>query len=313
MKIYDFGHPSPALDELPRTLPMAGMLVVCRAGEVAGLSEVFGWDPDTAAECLNLDETVRYAGYDSYDFTSLVHIEVVDESIVQREINLFAATQYLVVVLPDQPGARLEKVEEALCRAAEGPDTKPGRLMRLEYLVLCRLAADYSDTLETLEDELEALAGLVTRDIEHCRIEQISRLRKAAYTAKKILRATSYIGDEILMDENGLLQKTQQRYFRNIATRWKKMYDFADSLYDFSGEVLNLYDSKMGIKMNETVNKLTVITLFFGPLTVITGIYGMNFRNMPELNWWIGYPLSLGLMAGIILVIYLVMKKKKWL
>jgi magnesium transporter len=123
----------------------------------------------------------------------------------------------------------------------------------------------------------------------------------------------SYTGGEILMDENGLMGKRQLHYFRNIDTRLKKLYGFADSLYELSGEILHTYDSKLAIKMNETMGKLTVITLFFGPLTVITGIYGMNFDFMPELNWPAGYPLALAVMAAVSFLIYVVMKKKKWL
>jgi magnesium transporter len=134
-----------------------------------------------------------------------------------------------------------------------------------------------------------------------------------AYTAKKQLRALSYLGEQILIDENGLLDKRQIRYFRNIYTRLKKLYDFAESLYDLGGELLHTYDSKLTIKTNEIINKLTIITLFFGPLTVITGIYGMNFEFMPELSWPAGYPLALLFMTVVCVAIYLTMKRKKWL
>jgi len=80
-----------------------------------------------------------------------------------------------------------------------------------------------------------------------------------------------------------------------------------------SHDLLNLYDSKSSAQMNETVKKLTIITLFFGPPTVIAGIYGMNFINMPELEWLLGYPAAILLMAAISTTIYLVLKKKKWL
>jgi magnesium transporter len=114
------------------------------------------------------------------------------------------------------------------------------------------------------------------------------------------------------MDENKLMDRDQARYFRNIDTRLMKLYDFADNLYVLSNELLHTFDSKFTSQLNETINKLTVITLFFGPLTVIAGIYGMNFTNMPELSWTFGYPAALGLMAAVSAVIYIVLKKMKW-
>jgi magnesium transporter len=65
--------------------------------------------------------------------------------------------------------------------------------------------------------------------------------------------------------------------------------------------------------MNKSINKLTVITLFFAPLTFIAGIYGMNFVYMPELNWKLGYPASLGVMAAVCVVLFAIMKKNKWM
>jgi len=65
--------------------------------------------------------------------------------------------------------------------------------------------------------------------------------------------------------------------------------------------------------MNETVKKLTILTLFFGPPTVIAGIYGMNFIRMPELEWELGYPIVIGFMIIVSTVIYLILKKKNWL
>ena len=314
MKIYDLGAKTPERQDIPDApLPAGGLFIVCRTNEIHALSEKFGWDKSTATECVNLDEIVRYTSYDGYDFVSLIHMEIKDGIAAQREVNLFVDKKQFVLVLPEQISARLEALETALCKAAVMSEAKPDKMVRLYHLVLGRLAADYSDALEMLEDELERLSESVTRKPQKEQLDEIELLRKTAYTAKKVLRALSYIGDDILIDENNLPHKNQLRYFRGINTRFKKLYDFAASLYELSGTILTVYDSKLAIKMNETVNKLTVITLFFGPLTVITGIYGMNFTYMPELEWAAGYPLALGLMATVILVIYLALKRNKWL
>jgi magnesium transporter len=65
--------------------------------------------------------------------------------------------------------------------------------------------------------------------------------------------------------------------------------------------------------MNESINKLTVLTLFVGPVSVVTGIYGMNFTNMPELKWYYGYPAVILLIILICAIIYFILKKKKML
>jgi magnesium transporter len=175
------------------------------------------------------------------------------------------------------------------------------------------MAANFSETLELLEDEMEDLSETIAANSGLEQITSIVQFRKAAYTHKKLLRALSYIGGEILIDENHLLDKTHALYFRRIDTRLMKLYDFADNLYSLSSELLQVYDSKTAARLNETMNKFTIIALFCGPLTVITGIYGMNFSHMPELEWTYGYHGALAFMAMMSLTIYLLLKRKKWL
>ena len=84
------------------------------------------------------------------------------------------------------------------------------------------------------------------------------------------------------------------------------------SLYD-------MYMSNLSNRMNEVMKVLTIIATIFIPLTFIAGIYGMNFNpetspwNMPELNWYWGYPFSLGLMIVMVALLIVFFKRKKWL
>ncbi|GHS90326.1 hypothetical protein AGMMS49957_16080 [Synergistales bacterium] len=93
------------------------------------------------------------------------------------------------------------------------------RLMRLYFLVFNVLLVDFSDTMEALEDQMEELSEAITQNADKQHLAEIGRLRKIAYTAKKLLRALSYLGTQILMDENGLIDKKYSRYFRNVDTR----------------------------------------------------------------------------------------------
>ena len=313
MIIYSFKSEVLIRNDIPETIPEDGLFVVCNTEEVRGLSERFGWDEDTTAECVSLDETVRYTTYDEYDFISLIHMENTNDTVSQCEINLFAGKRYLVLVLPEHPCRRLSEFSTTLFHFAENTSDKSDILERLYYHVFNGLAADYSYILEKLEEELEILSEAVTEDPRKKHLGEIGLLRKKVYAVRKILRATSYIGDEILMNENGLLHKQQLSYFRSVNTRLIKLYDFAASLYELSGEILNIYDSNLGVKMNESIGKLTAIMLFLALVTMITGIFSLDFRYMPAIDSIVGYPLALGIMAAICFILYRVLRKKKWL
>jgi magnesium transporter len=289
------------------------LFVICRTDEIRALRDIFGFDENTVLDCTDLDESVRYMSFGGYDFISLVHMDIEEGDFVLKEVNLYVSARYLVLVMPEHNSPRLARLEESILAASENIAARPGRIMRLYFLLLNGILVDFSDTLEALEDQMEEMAEAIGDHAYKNQLEDIGRLRKMAYTAKKQLRAHSYLGEQILIDENGLLDQEQTKYFRNADTRLKKLYGFAESLYELSNELLNTYDSKLTIKTNDTINKLTVITLFFAPLTVITGVYGMNFSYMPELQHQWGYPATLVIMMTICLLLYLILKKKNLL
>ena len=311
-------------DTFPKGLNSDELFIICRSTEISLLQDVFGFDKSAILECTDLDENVRYTSFDGYDFISLVHMETEQNAerkrnFALREINMYVASRFLVLVLPEHDSPRIARLETSLFDVAASmgsvvtsKNALP-HLIRLYFLVFDGLIVDFSDTMEALEDEMEALSETITENADKCHIVDIGRLRKIVYTVKKLLRYLSYLGTQILMDENGLIDKKYAKYFRNVDTRLKKLYDFSESLYELSNELLHTYDSRLTMKTNDTINKLTIMTLFFGPLTVITGIYGMNFEVMPELSWPFGYPLTLGIMALVSFVLYWLLKKNEWL
>jgi magnesium transporter len=260
-----------------------------------------------------LDEKVRFTNYDGYDFVSMLYAESVGEDMTQSEVNIFFSDKYLTLVLPESPGESLSKLSDKLMAACSSAMTRSAPLIHLYYLVFDNLASYYMDSLEEIENNIEALAESIEMDTTKNQIAEIISMRKTTYTYKKLLRALSYVGDQVLLDDNKFLVDSQLKHFRDVDTRLAKLYDFAESLFSMSNDLLNLYDSKSSAQMNETVKKLTILTLFFGPPTVIAGIYGMNFIRMPELEWAHGYPIVLGLMVIVSTVIYLILRAKKWL
>jgi magnesium transporter len=77
--------------------------------------------------------------------------------------------------------------------------------------------------------------------------------------------------------------------------------------------MIDVYLSSVSNRMNEVMKVLTIIATIFIPLTYIVGIYGMNFKHMPELEWFYGYPLLWLIMLGVALTMLVLFKRKKWL
>jgi len=295
------------------------LFICCRPADMPLFRSIFELDESTVLDCMNIDESVRFTAFDGYDFASLVHLDIDGGKVLFSEINLYVSRRYFLLVLPEDGNEKLAALEGKITALARNFQKSNKQTDKVEYfnqlffLFFNTLVSYFSETLEMLEDHMQVLSEKMMHRAEDEHFEAIHTLRGTAYAVKKVLRAFSYIGLQILCNENDVLSKKRLFLFRNLDTRFRKLYDFSESVYGLSGELLQTYDSKLSQRTNDIVNKLTIVTLFFGPLTVITGIYGMNFRVMPELNWPLGYPLALLLMAGISLGIYVFLKKKKWL
>ena len=92
-----------------------------------------------------------------------------------------------------------------------------------------------------------------------------------------------------------------------------QLLESLDASRDMVLSMMDIYLSFQSNRMNQQMRVLTVITIIFMPLTVITGIYGMNFDNMPELHWHYGYFIVLGLMLCIIVGLLVFFARRKWL
>lgn len=113
--------------------------------------------------------------------------------------------------------------------------------------------------------------------------------------------------------ESTLINDPTRIYLRDLYDHTIQVIDAVETFRDMLSGMLDIYLSSISNKMNEVMKVLTIIATIFIPLTFIAGVYGMNFRFMPELEWRWGYPLILLLMAGISLFMIVYFRKKKWI
>ncbi len=296
--------------------PGGPLFLLATPDDMLSLQTLFAFDNSTVMECINYDENIRHSSFSGYDFVSLVYCYLDEEKkLASSELNVFYSERYCIFVAPNhEPNAKLDILRERILQRIGRISSDSDIVSRLLYIVLDELLQGYSESLEEIEDAINALETVILdKKVDDGLLEQVYALREMTYQVRKMTRPLLYVGDALLVNENGFLSKAHRIFFSNLDTRINKLYDFCVSLQEYSNQTLQLYESKVSMQTNDVVNKLTVLTLFFAPLTLITGIYGMNFIHMPELKSPWGYPVVLGVMAGLCGLIYWVLKKKKWL
>lgn len=110
-----------------------------------------------------------------------------------------------------------------------------------------------------------------------------------------------------------IIDKKAGRMYKFLSDRMDRLSQDALNLREYSSQIYDMYQSRINLRQNRIMQFLTVITTIFMPLTLITGWYGMNFDRMPELHWRYGYAAVLGLSAVLLLIEYIVFRRKKWM
>lgn len=132
-------------------------------------------------------------------------------------------------------------------------------------------------------------------------------LKRKVDVIRRILLLSKDIIDQVDPHGNSTV------FTRDVRDLYVRQQSIFDALSENTNHLLNIYFNVSAQKTNETIRVLTIFSVFFLPLTFIVGIYGMNFKFMPELEWKAGYPAVYLLMLLVTISIYIWFKKKKWL
>ncbi len=113
-------------------------------------------------------------------------------------------------------------------------------------------------------------------------------------------------------DSPGLIQKSNRAFFSDVNDHLLYAAQTIDSCRETLSSLMDLYISNNDLRMNDIMTRLTVVSTIFIPLTFLAGVWGMNFKWMPELDWRYGYLFAWGLMLVLGVAVYVYLKKKKW-
>ena len=186
----------------------------------------------------------------------------------------------------------------------------------LLYLLLEAIIENFYITIENEEDKVEDLINFTKSDSGANSLLQIEKHRDNFNFFKKSiipLRDSLYIIKSI-KDDNvcNVITPENFSFFGRLHQKTLELLEQIE--YDMTTleSASNFYFSNQSHKMNEVMKTLTVVSVFFMPLTFIVGVYGMNFDNMPELHWQYGYFIIVGFMVVLLLGMIIYFKKKNW-
>ncbi|HYX05229.1 MAG TPA: magnesium/cobalt transporter CorA, partial [Bacteroidales bacterium] len=181
----------------------------------------------------------------------------------------------------------------------------------LFYAILDFIVDNYYlalEKLETMIGEVEADLMDQTTDAEY----NIPGIRKTLIPLRRIIFPLREELKKIMLSDNKLINKGMRPYLSDVQDHLQHLSETTDSFTEMVANLVNLQVTNQNNKMNNIMMNLTIVATIFIPLSFLAGIYGMNFKYMPELDWKYGYPAFLMLVLFIASGMLWYMKKKKW-
>jgi magnesium transporter len=183
----------------------------------------------------------------------------------------------------------------------------------LAYALLDAVVDNYFLVLEKLEDEFEDIEDELVVNPQREIIGRINKLKRQINVLRRAVWPLREVAGVFMKRESVLVDEETAVFIGDLYDHVIQIIDTLDSFREMSSSLIDLYHSHLSTNMNQVMKVLTVIATIFIPLTFITGIYGMNFKYMPELDAPWAYPLIWGVMIFVGIGMIIFFKRKKWL
>ncbi len=283
-----------------------------REGGEALLRDVFGFHALTIDDCYNtLIDPPKVDDYGDYLFV-IVHNVLYDEvhlRLSTNELNLYIGANYVVSV-HRTPIRAVDEVRRRAEAHALVLDSGPGFLA---HALVDVVVDDFHPVVEQIDDRIATIEEVVLDQPEREVLEQVLRLKRNAQRLKRSILPQRDVVNRFARGEfPKLVTPDALMYFRDVYDHTVRVEEMIESVRDLADGALNTYLSSVNNRINEVMKTLAIVTVIFLPLTLISGIYGTNFHNLPELRLHYGYFGMLAAMAVIAAALLAWFRWRRW-
>src|SRR5918997_1263407 len=270
------------------------------------LAEEFGFHPLSIEDCRNAHQRPKVEEYSGYYFIVLYEASLVGPKDVLelRELNIFLGKNYLVTVhsRPIRAIATASRLwHEWTDRAEHGAGL-------LSYILIDAVVDDYLPLLDVISDRMDDLEDSIFGEFRPEAIEEIFSVKKKLLYLRRSITPLRDVFNTLLRREQPIFPRETHVYFQDVFDHIIRVSDTIDNLRDMLSSTMDAYLSVSGKRMNQIMKRLTSISTILMSVTLVAGIYGMNFDYMPELHWRYGYVFALLSMVGLGFALYIFLK-----
>jgi magnesium transporter len=276
------------------------------------LGRHFSIHPLTQEDILNTTHRPKFEEFEHYAYIVLkmLRYDTTASRVSTEQVSLIL-TKRVLISFQESTGDVFDPVRTRLQKAR-------GRIRNagcdyLAYALIDAIVDHYFSILEQIGVRIEAIEEETLSTPTTAVLQRIHAMkREILYLRKQIWPLREVVG-AMAKEESTLIQDETRIYLRDVHDHAVQIMETIEAQRDLLTGLLDLYMTGISNRMNEIMKVLTIIATIFIPITFIAGVYGMNFKHMPELEWTWGYALAWCVMIAVAIVMVIFFKKKKWL
>ncbi len=276
------------------------------------LGEYFSLHPLLLEDIVHTEQRPKMDDYDDRLFVILkmLHFAEDTDEVKAEQVSLIVGPNF-VISFQEREGDAFNPVRERIRKGK-------GRLRRkgpdyLAYALIDAVVDNYFTILEELGEHMESLQEeLIEKPVPET-LQTIQRLKRDMIYFRKLVWPLREVIGGMVRSESPLIKEEIHVYLRDVYDHTIQVVDTIETFRDMLSGMLDIYLSSVGNKMNEVMKVLTIIATIFIPMTFLAGIYGMNFKYMPELEWQWAYPIFWLVVLAVFIVMVVLFKRKRWL
>jgi magnesium transporter len=250
--------------------------------------------------------------FEDYIFVvvKMIYHDEREDEIKAEQVSVILGTNF-VISFQEKEGDVFDHVRERIRK-------NKGRIRKMKpdylaYSLIDTIVDHYFIVLEKLGEKIESMEEELVTNPTPSTLQTIHTLKRELIFLRKSIWPLREVISALERGESTLIDESTGIYLRDVYDHTIQVIDTIETFRDMVSGMLDIYLSSISNKMNEVMKVLTIIATIFIPLTFVAGIYGMNFKYIPELEWHWGYAGALILMGLIAFVMVLYFRRKRWL
>jgi len=281
-------------------------------GIIEKIGPPFGIHPLTLEDIVNTGQRAKVDDFEDYIYI-VFKMLIFDETtfhISSEQVSLILGPRF-IISFQEIEGDVFNFVRERIRKGRihmrkSGPDY-------LAYALMDAIVDHYFLILEKMGERIEQFENEVYAEPTPEILQAIHELKREIIYFRKQVWPMREVLNNLQKTESPLVQQTNKVFIRDVYDHTIQVIDTIESFRDIIAGMMDLYLSTVSNRMNEVMKVLTIMATLFIPLTFIAGIYGMNFKFMPELEWKWSYPVLWAVLLVISGCMLFYFRRKKWL